>query len=357
MDAANVLRMVFAAAAGFLAFPADALATAPLSFPLSPPAAVQSESRSFPDCEQYLSGGGDPGAGPDCNLNLIPDDCDLLLGVDVFENRAAATGAVQTADPIAHDLHFGHAIELTRYQIDFFAGTGSGGVATVRFYSNSHDNKIKPPAGLLLTRTLALAPNATTLAEEFDPPLTLPAHIWLEVRFSSAAFGWERTTIQPTVGRSLGVIYNRFTQTSASGYLRAVVMADNDCNANATPDACDIAAGLSLDCNLSGSPDECDVLDGTSRDLNENGILDECEAGGCVCGDFNHDGNVNLADFSTFAACFGEPQITAFCPEALTFCLDMNRDGAVNLVDFVTFAAVYQLDVDGIGPPNCHFVE
>jgi hypothetical protein len=33
-----------------------------------------------------------------------------------------------------------------------------------------------------------------------------------------------------------------------------------DCNSNAIPDRCDIAAGTSQDCNLNGIPDECEEL-------------------------------------------------------------------------------------------------
>ena len=65
-----------------------------------------------------------------------------------------------------------------------------------------------------------------------------------------------------------------------------------DCNSNAVPDVCDMAAGTSADCNTNGVPDECestidcnfngipdvcDVHAGTSLDCNTNGIPDECE--------------------------------------------------------------------------------
>jgi hypothetical protein len=50
-----------------------------------------------------------------------------------------------------------------------------------------------------------------------------------------------------------------------------------DCNANGTPDDCDIASGLETDCNLNGIPDACDVASGAGFDCNANGWLDECE--------------------------------------------------------------------------------
>ena len=51
-----------------------------------------------------------------------------------------------------------------------------------------------------------------------------------------------------------------------------------DCNANGTPDDCDVTAGTSPDCNANGTPDECDLSAGTSLDCNANGVPDECDA-------------------------------------------------------------------------------
>jgi hypothetical protein len=64
----------------------------------------------------------------------------------------------------------------------------------------------------------------------------------------------------------------------------------DDCNGNAVPDACDIAAGTSADCsgngvpdacepdcNGNGVPDSCDIEFGTSGDCDLNGLPDECE--------------------------------------------------------------------------------
>ena len=47
-----------------------------------------------------------------------------------------------------------------------------------------------------------------------------------------------------------------------------------DCNANAVPDECDVAA---LDCHTNGVPDDCDIAAGTSEDCNNNGVSDECD--------------------------------------------------------------------------------
>ncbi|MCK4660547.1 MAG: hypothetical protein KAV82_13585 [Phycisphaerae bacterium] len=52
---------------------------------------------------------------------------------------------------------------------------------------------------------------------------------------------------------------------------------DPDCNNNGTPDDCDVVGGTSPDCNSNGIPDECDIASTTSQDLNNNSIPDECD--------------------------------------------------------------------------------
>ncbi len=120
-----------------------------------------------------------------------------------------------------------------------------------------------------------------------------------------------------------------------------------DCNSNGANDALEIAGGTSLDCNLNQIPDDCDVDSGSSPDCDSNGIPNDCivcsVAGDCddcdsetvdICfqgtclhqpdcllrhpADFDSDGDVDLADYSVFAECFGGPDasIPASCPFA-----------------------------------------
>ncbi len=62
-----------------------------------------------------------------------------------------------------------------------------------------------------------------------------------------------------------------------------------------------------------------------------------------LCGDLNTDGAVNLADFSTFASCFGE--LVTSPPPGCSFAdaqaSDLNDDGLVLLNDFSIFAGCY----------------
>ncbi|GJM25848.1 MAG: hypothetical protein DHS20C16_22630 [Phycisphaerae bacterium] len=118
-----------------------------------------------------------------------------------------------------------------------------------------------------------------------------------------------------------------------------------DCNSNGTNDALEIAGGTSIDCNHNQVPDGCDVELGDSPDCDSNGIPNDCVvcsvAGDCddcdeetvdicfqgVClhqpdcllrhpADFDADGDVDLADYSIFAECFGGPDgaIPTSCP-------------------------------------------
>ncbi|MFQ5599318.1 MAG: NF038122 family metalloprotease [Candidatus Krumholzibacteriia bacterium] len=50
-----------------------------------------------------------------------------------------------------------------------------------------------------------------------------------------------------------------------------------DCNGNTVPDSCEIATGAAPDCNANSVPDSCDIELGGSPDSNSNGIPDECE--------------------------------------------------------------------------------
>ncbi len=68
-----------------------------------------------------------------------------------------------------------------------------------------------------------------------------------------------------------------------------------DCNSNLVPDECDIVDGTSQDCNGNLHPDECDIVDGTSTDCDDNTIPDECQ--GVV--DCNGNGILDACDIET----------------------------------------------------------
>jgi subtilisin family serine protease len=98
-------------------------------------------------------------------------------------------------------------------------------------------------------------------------------------------------------------------------------VAEQDCNANGTPDTCDIASGDSQDCqeddipddcqlagndcNGNGEPDECDISGGGSSDNDGNGVPDECVGGNNCPADFDGDNDVDAADLAQLLGSWG----------------------------------------------------
>ena len=127
---------------------------------------------------------------------------------------------------------------------------------------------------------------------------------------------------------------------------RGVVAADLDGDArpdlavvNEIPNAVSIlfnrsAAPVSVDCDRSGVPDECELADDIALDLNGNGVLDVCDGG-----DFDDDGDVDLADYILFEACFGDAELDP--PFSVCRFFDLDRDGDVDLADLLEFQAAF----------------
>ena len=59
-----------------------------------------------------------------------------------------------------------------------------------------------------------------------------------------------------------------------------------------------------------------------------------------IAGDMDSDGDVDLVDFGTFAACFGVSvsSPTGFCPIDQAVGSDLNANGRIDLPDFGIFA-------------------
>jgi hypothetical protein len=116
-----------------------------------------------------------------------------------------------------------------------------------------------------------------------------------------------------------------------------------DCNANDQIDALEgdpgsISCGNGIpdecepDCNGNAAPDACDIAAGTSQDADGNSIPDECAAAGN--GDLNLDGLTNGADIMAFTACYISGSAAGPCAPA-----DMDGDGDVDESDAALFTA------------------
>ncbi|MCK4660180.1 MAG: matrixin family metalloprotease, partial [Phycisphaerae bacterium] len=129
-----------------------------------------------------------------------------------------------------------------------------------------------------------------------------------------------------------------------------------DCNENAIPDDCDLAAGTSQDCNTNSIPDECetdcngngiadscDIAGGTSQDTNANGVPDECE-------DCNNNGVTDDFDIAsgTSADCNGTG-VPDECELAGGTSADCNNNGFPDECDI---SGGTSLDTTGNGVPD-----
>lgn len=111
-----------------------------------------------------------------------------------------------------------------------------------------------------------------------------------------------------------------------------------DCNANGVPDGCDLAGGFELDCNANGVPDSCDIAAGTSADCDGNGVPDECQY------DCNGNGVPDLCDVlsGTSPDCDGN-----LVPDECD--VDCNGNGVADGCDLLNGTS---LDSNGNGVPD-----
>jgi hypothetical protein len=72
-----------------------------------------------------------------------------------------------------------------------------------------------------------------------------------------------------------------------------------DCNGNGVNDLCDLASGTATDCNKNGALDECDIAVGTSDDCNGNGVPDECDLMSGVLTDCNGNGLMDACEITS----------------------------------------------------------
>jgi hypothetical protein len=99
---------------------------------------------------------------------------------------------------------------------------------------------------------------------------------------------------------------------------------------------------------------DCDSVSGTWVGALTSCVPNPCLGPDCTCGDVDNSGGpVNLADFSTFAVCYGRSAPAPGCSEDALYCSDLDGDGMVTLADFATFAAMFgAITSDTL--PNCN---
>jgi len=126
--------------------------------------------------------------------------------------------------------------------------------------------------------------------------------------------------------------------------------AESDCNLNGRPDDCDISSGSALDCNANGIPDSCDLASGTSTDVDANGVPDECKP------DCDGDGLPDAWELSQGLSvdCDGNG-LPDNCQIAANPALDCDVDGRI---DSCAIAQGFAVDCDADGIVDvCEIVE
>ncbi|UCG33350.1 MAG: hypothetical protein JSU68_01720 [Phycisphaerales bacterium] len=94
------------------------------------------------------------------------------------------------------------------------------------------------------------------------------------------------------------------------------------------------------------APPECSPVSPATITMGTAAFQFTVQMPSCICGDIDGSGGgSNLADFATFAACYGYAAPNPpDCDEQALACSDLDGNGTIDLADFATFAAFYGLD-------------
>ena len=303
------------------------------------------------------------GTSLDCNANGLPDECDLR------------TDAV----PGFHTVGLGDGYNAVLQDVDAALPVGSvalGGVPfTIPTTGNNYWHSVS--AGGPNPRSIEVRPNLPGVVEVHTLINTywgLPgptAYAWLEFFGSDGAYfrkdligdvdirdfnqlsftnninGTTTTNVVTAGSHRLdkqridlpadfhdeSLVRIRLSDNGSDGSARTFLVGvsvriggSTDCDANGSPDECDVAAGAP-DCNTNGRPDTCDQPGDANGDglvsLADVGFFDDCITGPCLPGsctpplyqraccrvvDFDDDGDVDGRDVAVFQSSFGTAQ-------------------------------------------------
>ena len=190
-----------------------------------------------------------PGWDLDCNLNLLPDDCDIASGTSVDDDGSGVP------DECEIDCNTNGVFD--RFDI-------------IPFGASRDCNANMIPDECDLASAFSLDDNENGVPDECD--IDCNANL---------------------VPDDLDIQNGTSMDCDANGVPDEC---DPDCNNNGAPDACDISGGTSEDCdengvpdecdpdcNNNGAPDACDISSGASEDCNGSGVPDECELQNADC--------------------------------------------------------------------------
>lgn len=229
------------------------------------------------------------GTSADCDSNGIPDTCDVVAAIEdcrfptrLLDNTTSSANSKFTGPP---DDMAGNVADDT-VTFDFHCGLiGDGPGADFTVYQKD-------------TSAAAFG--------DIDVLVSIDGVNFISVKGTEAAavdIPGDEIHGTPLRARSYNVgasamPHARFVRIAGSNpagglpldAVGAVYLNDLDCDANAIPDACELAAGSAFDCNNNGVldvcdgdcdgnglADECDLATGTAADCNANNVLDACE--------------------------------------------------------------------------------
>ncbi|HIG06364.1 MAG TPA: HYR domain-containing protein [Planctomycetes bacterium] len=125
----------------------------------------------------------------------------------------------------------------------------------------------------------------------------------------------------------------------------------NDCDGNSVVDSCEIASGAAPDCDSNGAIDSCDVLAGVVTDCNGSGVPDSCEVSTGAVPDCNNNGIPDSCDIASGGVDCNQSGVLDSCEIASGELPDCNQNGALDTCDIASGIAE-DCDQSGI-PDNC----
>ncbi len=297
-------------------------------------AGVESDAdeNGVPDACEDCNGNGAPdaldilsGVSVDCAGDAVPDECQL--GSTAFEYRAD-DGVAEDAIGGNLFVDFGFLSAFTveagaetvrEVRAAFGPGVFPGSLVRLALWSDPDGDGLPDDARVLATAFAAAPPAGVGLAT-FDLPDTFVGAAGSVFFVGAIVQGTAQLAPLDSSGTAQGAswaavaapgqldparlgdadILVPIAQAGFAGdwLLRAVAVVDGDCNANGTPDACDILDGTSLDCAEDGVPDECQLA---WNDCNGNGVPDDCDLASGVLADCQANGLFDACEIAAGA--------------------------------------------------------
>jgi len=113
-----------------------------------------------------------------------------------------------------------------------------------------------------------------------------------------------------------------------------------DCDQNQVPDSCDLASGIASDCNGNGSLDSCDIVDGIASDCDGNQVVDSCEIASNAAPDCDQNGIIDSCDILAGAVADCDSSgVPDSCELASGAVPDCNGNGVPDSCDLAAGAA------------------